>query len=409
MSVLRKIVCLIRRKKRDYIARGHLRKVGNKKNNADKKIKVAFFVQLVEIWDKLSCVYDVMKTSNDIEPYIVVVPSFDFANDTLCEYGAEREYFIEHYGEVIDAITPSGDVIDIDEYKFDYVFYQRPYDRYLPSELRSKELVKKTKICYIPYGFIGAKVFENNTHKEFFRNVYIGFMDSYEECKSIKDVYNYSVKKGYLNFVSLGYPVLEKFIKMDSDEKYNNILWTPRWTYDSKLGGSHFVEYKDHLLELKEKYNDDRVVVRPHPLTFPNMLKEGKMTEKEIEEYKFNIIKYGVELDANELIEDSIRDTDILITDFSSIMVMYFLTGKPMIYCKSDLELNEIYNKMLKGVYVANSWDEVEYFVDCIKSGNDYLKEIRQEIIEKEFHNEKNSAENIVKYIIEDYKNGGKR
>ena len=78
MSVLRKIVCLIRRKKRDYIARGHLRKVGNKKNNADKKIKVAFFVQLVEIWDKLSCVYDVMKTSNDIEPYIVVVPSFDY-------------------------------------------------------------------------------------------------------------------------------------------------------------------------------------------------------------------------------------------------------------------------------------------------------------------------------------------
>lgn len=402
MKYVKKIVKSILIKIKDAKARYYLKKVASKKKN-NNSIKVAFIVQSLEIWDKQCDVFELMKNTKGIDASLIVVPEFDFEKDVLCEYGNEKKYFVDKYGDVIDAVLSDGEIINLDKYKFDYVFYQRPYDRYLPKELRSNEVVKKAKICYIPYGFIGAKVFENNTHSEFFRNVYIGFMDSKEECESMNRTYKHNVKRQYQKFVDLGYPVLEKFLGMNDCSEVKEVLWTPRWSYDARVGGSHFMEYKDEILELGKIQDGLEVTIRPHPLTFPNMIKEGKMTQEDVDNYLETVKEKAVQIDSNEMVEESIKKADILITDFSSIIVMYFLTGKPMIYCKCELELNDIYKNMLRGAYIANSWDDVKKYVKEICSGNDYLKEIRQEIINTEFKNIRDSKRNIVNYIIEDY------
>ena len=317
------------------------------------------------------------------------------------EYGEERKYFVERYGKVINAITDKG-IISLKEY--DYVFYQRPYDHYLPQELRSGEVVKYAKVCYIPYGYIGAKVFNNSLYTSFFRNVYIGFMDSSEECEKLNKKFKSSIKKGYQHFCDLGYPVLEQYMGVKINNTVRNILWTPRWSYTGNIGGSHFIEYKDEILTLENKFTNLNVVIRPHPLTFSNMIKEGKMTEKEVEEYKKKLSESGVQLDSHEMIEDTLKETDILITDFSSIMIMYFLTGRPMIFCNSNYEFSRSYKKMLEGVYIANSWSDIEKYVKCISEGNDYLREVREKIIREEFANIKGATDKIVKYIVEDSK-----
>lgn len=402
MNLLRKIKRFVFRKIRDIRSRYYLRKITSK-SSAKGVIKVGFIVQMPEIWDKQVDVYEIMCDTPGVEPYLVVVPPYNFDKKEFCKYGEEKTYFSEKYGNVIDAVSEDGKIIDIKKYSFDYVFYQRPYDVHLPKELRSSSVVKFSKVCYIPYGFIGANVFSNIHHFDFYRNVYIGFMDSREESTSLNKLYNANTKKGYQQFVDLGYPVLEKFINMKCDGECKNVLWTPRWSYDENVGGSHFVEYKDEILKLNSLHKELQVTIRPHPLTLPNMIKEGKMTEQDVEKYKCDLKENNVIIDRNEMIEHSISNTDILITDFSSIMVMYFLTGKPMIYCKSELELNDIYKRMLEGVYVANTWEDVEKYIEEICSGNDYLKEIRQEIIETDFKNVKNSAKSIVDYIIHDY------
>ena len=51
-------------------------------------------------------------------------------------------------------------MLDIRGQEFDYIFYQRPYKELLPKELRAQNVIDFCKPCYIPYAFVGAKVFE---------------------------------------------------------------------------------------------------------------------------------------------------------------------------------------------------------------------------------------------------------
>lgn len=402
MRLFKRIIAFVKSRINNVKVRTYLKKNIYSKGSSS-KIKIAFIVQMPEVWDKQRTVYEKMKENESIDVKLLVVPAFDFEKDIVCEYGTEREYFKSRYGDITEAVSSDGKVIDLKACGFDYIFYQRPYDRYLPKELRSSEVVKYAKICYIPYAYIGAGVFNNNALTGFFRNVYMGFMDSDEECQRLNKTFSGSVKKGYQQFLNLGYPVLEKFIEMPKRDTVKNVLWTPRWSYADSIGGSHFVEYKDEILSLDSKFNGLNIVVRPHPLTFSNMVKEGKMTEEEVASYKKKIDESSVSLDKNKMIEDTFRDTDVLITDYSSIMVMFFLTGRPMIFCHSNLELNTMYKKMLEGIYVAKNWSDIEKYMECIKNGNDYLKEKREEIIRTEFANIKGSTDNIIKYIIEDY------
>ena len=78
---------------------------------------------------------------------------------------------------------------------------------------------------------------------------------------------------------------------------------------------------------MNKKYDDMNVVIRPHPLTFSNMIKEGRMTEAEVVYYKKRLEDEGVRIDSNKMIEDTLFETDILISDYSAILIMYFLTG----------------------------------------------------------------------------------
>mgnify|MGYP006898305653 CR=1 FL=1 len=59
---------------------------------------------------------------------------------------------------------------------YDYIFYQDPYNEHMPPTLRSDNVVRFAKICYVPYGFVGSNDLSHIvTNKAFFRNVTYGF------------------------------------------------------------------------------------------------------------------------------------------------------------------------------------------------------------------------------------------
>ena len=77
------------------------------------------------------------------------------------------------------------------------------------------------------------------------------------------------------------------------------ILWTPRWTTQERIGGSHFFEYKDLFLEFAEKYGSEELkfAIRPHPLMFDHFVTEGQMTEQDVADYKAQLAAHDIELD----------------------------------------------------------------------------------------------------------------
>lgn len=374
----------------DMLSSYYLRKV-----KCGSKIKVAFLVTEPSVWDKQELVFKEFKYRK-IDTDIIVLPKYNLLNEDIVEYD-----FFSFYSDNVIRAYDGGDLIDLKKHGYTHVFYPTPYNEHYPISLRSKEVAKYAKVCYIAYGYTGSDIFDElNTNEDFFRYVSYAFMTSDRQVDVLKKRFKRNYEKGLQNFCNLGYPVLEYYSKLEWKSNYNNILWTPRWSYDDKVGGSHFFELKDKFIDIVRHADGYSGTIRPHPLMFTNFIKMGKMSEIEKDAYLNNANEAGISLSCNKFVEEDYRKANILITDFSSIIIMYMLTGKPIIYCESQIKFNESYSRLKEGMYIARNVDDVSRFVKMIISGKDPKKEIRKEIAKLLKEENKDATKNIVDCVM---------
>lgn len=404
LKILKRELSLLKNKGLDLLSRKYLKYNCEKKHNANKIMKVGFIVFEPETWDKLLPVYQILKANSGVETDLIVVPSFDKELRLTKHYGKELSYFKNIDSNCILACE-NNEWINIENAGYDYIFYQDPYNKHMPRNLRSDNVVKFSKICYIPYGFIGSDIFLNlATDSSFFRNVHLGFMDASKTIDILNNKFQYNIKNGYQHFYDVGYPAYEKYFDYKFKNGIKKILWTPRWSYDPEIGGSHFFEYKDGIISLKEKFNDISIVIRPHPMMFSNFINEGRMTEEEYEEFISITKKYGIDISIGNDVNKDFKNADLLITDYSSIFPMYFFTGRPVIYCNSIIKLNKEYSELANASYQCDNWNQIEECVTNLVNGADSLKSVRKKVIEKQKNKHIGSANRICDMIIDDYK-----
>ena len=104
-------------------------------------------------------------------------------------------------------------------------------------------------------------------------------------------------------------------------------------------------------------------------------------------------------------IDQDICNTDIFLTDYSSIVILLFLTGRPIIYCEfpNAIPFPE-YEEMFAAMYIAHSWEDVEGYLDDLVAGNDPLFDKRQAVAKKIYETHKDSTKKIVERIAKDFK-----
>lgn len=371
-----------------------------KKIKSNGKIKVAFIVYEPGMWDKQEPVCLEMLEREDIEPHLIVVDDVSISQE---KRDKKREFFIQKYTNVL--LYNKEVIKKFKNREFQYTFYQTPYNYKYPAAIRPYNVVKYSKICYIPYGYTGASdFFSVSSNVTFYENVYFGFMDSEPMLELLCEKFSKDISKGIKKIEFLGYPPFENYFNFpDRSGKIEKALWLPRWSYAQKGGGSHFLEYKDLYNTLAKQNGDLKFALRPHPLMFNSFLNLGIMTEEDISNYKNSLLENDILLDEYRLVNDSLQDTDIMIADYSSVIIMYFLSGRPIIYCDCNIELSGLYAEIRDTLYIANSWEEVLKYFNDLKNGIDPLKEKRMKIIEKEALKHKDSAKRIVDAIINDY------
>lgn len=365
-------------------------------------VKIAFIVFNVQCFDKLRPLFEEFQIRTDFNAYLVVVPDIDEEFKHKKTYGPEKKYFESISNKVIFYYNEAGECINLEDYCFDYIYYQVPYDIYFPEAIRSHNVVKYSRICYVPYAFNITSNFDDLLieNKFFFRNVSIFFSPSTTMSNIMIKLFGDGYKDGIQQIKELGYPSLDEYSKLPYSKYVQSITWAPRWTYDKEVGGSHFIEYKDNYINLKNIYNDINLYIRPHPMLFDNMVLTGKMTNDEVEELKIKLKENNIKLLDECPIEYVLEKTDILISDISSIIPSFFMTCRPIIYCRSELNSNSEFEAMLDGIYVADSWEDVEHFISDIINGNDYLKEKRQSLIKSgAFRVHQNSSKKIADFL----------
>ena len=369
-----------------------------KKKNS--KIRVAFLCQYIPAWNKSEPVYRQLVEDEQFEVFLICIPSE--ISDHILDKKRKKindtyDYYVEHGYPAINAVTGDGKWYDLKALNCDYVFYPRPYNSFMPEPYTARVVSKYSKICILLYAMsLTEATFETTLNTDFFRDVSIYFAETNYAAEQGKRKFWLTSLLGLRKNCFYGMPAMEQVLKdkeahtdsWDFSKNSFRVMWTPRWTTDFKLGGSNFFVYNKLLLEYAKEHSDIDFLLRPHPLAFDNFIKNGEMTEQEVEEYKQQICHMdNVSLDKAQEYDATMWKSDVLISDISGIMPEYFVTGKPLIYCASNmlLELAEHTRRMVEGCYVANTPEEMFGYLEQLAQGQDPLYETRQQIIHELF------------------------
>lgn len=387
----------------------------NKGTGFHEKICVVFIAQYIPAWIRIKDLYDSICMDQRFESHIVCVPSdikkgkrtsLDrYHNDTF-------DYYVSKNYDAMDAFQ-GGEWLDLRTLSPDYVFFLRPYNDYMPKIYSSKNVSRYAKVCNILYATVLTKheidvVFE----RQFFRYTYYFFSETEEIKQYYEKRFSMGIKKGILHVECCGIPILENILKASNEDAPNwsfsenafRIIWTPRWSMDPIIGGSNFFRYKDVLIEYVEEQEDTDLMIRPHPMMFSNFIKTGEMTEAEVVQYKEQCEKsQKIIIDASKEYLASFWQSSVLISDFSSVILDYFVTGKPIIYCCpiNEFDYTNQMKRILEGCYAVHNGEELFRFITMLKNGEDPLKKDRLKIIDEIF-NEKagNSSERIIQCLV---------
>ena len=106
------------------IANTRLRKIAKIKTKSP-IIKVGYIVQVAEIWDKAAPVFDAMLVDERFDPFLIVVPAYDFVKSEIKDYGEELAFFLDNYGnERIVRAYEHEKWLDLRSFSFDYIFFK---------------------------------------------------------------------------------------------------------------------------------------------------------------------------------------------------------------------------------------------------------------------------------------------
>ncbi len=374
----------------------------------NEKVNVVFVCHRPAVWESLHSVYDAIKKDDLFNVYIVAIPNkkelpkLNLSHEIYESEGAED--FWKDYGCINGYDYKTKKWFDLRKLNPDYVFFQQPYNVQRCEEYKSWNVAKYAKICYISYfsAFSFGKIYDECTPLDFVRCVSFYFSQNTKDQRYLKK--RCAMGGNNTKCVMTGsprYDNLEKIKKYsgiwkDTTHKRYRIIWTPRWTTNE--GNCHFFEYKDKLIDFCTK-NEVELVFRPHPQAFLEWTATGEFGEKEQIKLRkiFGSNKY-LHLDESANYLDLFYSSDCLVTDPSSVVFDYFLTGKPIIL--SDIKGSGNFEMIQEGLYKENDWEKVEKRLIRLIKGNDRLKEKRRDIIKEAYFFNENGAGEMIKNVL---------
>ena len=396
-----------------------VKKVGN-------KINIVFVCYRPQVWQSLASVCDECIQDYRFDVTIVVVPE----KNQFRTSGRDQNKYISRNAEEFFNGVPCRVIngynykwkhfISLKRLKPDYIFFQTPYNVHRCKKYNAKKVSKYARILYVHYAFnaIGAGLFEECYQYDFFKYVYSVFTQSEFDDKLVREYF--SKKCIESKTILSGFPRYD-FLRHDGNENINclkwnykdhtgkfRVIWTPRWTTDE--GNCNFFDYKDRLIDFVAKDKDIDFIFRPHPLSFLNWNANKEMTSQDATAYKCKYVSVpNATIDFSSEYFSTFFTSNALITDISSIMIDYFVTGKPIIYCHKKDCFNELTRKIADGFYWVRNWDELKKTIIQLKNGHDPLKEKRMELIKRYIYMPPHGAGYTIKeWIKKDYEESRK-
>lgn len=347
----------------------------------DRKIRVCFVLNSSSQYEHIFPVYDTMKKDLRFEPFFLCFsghqqpePTLDFLKKT---YKKEDGHHI--FGSLEKQNMPL-----LYDLKPDVVFLQRHYMTDYPYDMHPDIMSMYTRIVYIPYG---VSLSLNGKHEIYKNNPLIrSLWTFFAESKKHASVYKNMLDCKHIEIS--GHPkfdVYKKYLKSDVVKEKKHILW------NAHLGSLSFKKYLSVIYDIVMNKNFI-FTFRPHPFTRTYLHENNLMSTEEFDKIINSIVSCGGRHEnatSGEPYIESLSNTDILISDFSTLIAEFSITTRPCIYlsdANQDEEwLCEFSKNFIKNyAYIVSNEKELRDTVfELINSENDYMKYSRKLYIEK--------------------------
>ena len=206
---------------------------------------------------------------------------------------------------------------------------------------------KDIEYIYLPHGIDSLNLTMRKGSMDNYDSVLVTGKYQREECEKTDKLNNLNRK-----IISCGYPLLDDMIRDYKKEKKKKtssktIMIAPSWQKDN------IIDLCLDVILKKLKGKDYRVIVRPHPQQVRHM-KDAFEKMKE----KYDSTNIVIQTDFSST--DSVFNSDLLITDWSSIGYEYaFTTEKPVLSIETPMKIMNPDYKKIK-VEPFNIWAREE-------------------------------------------------
>lgn len=358
-------------------------------------IHIVFVCHRPAIWESLHSVYDTVKQDPAFRVTLVAIPNkkqlpgLGLSHEQYESEGAEE--FWKAQGCINGYDYQTGEWLDLKTLEPDYIFFQQPYNICRPPQYHSSVVAQYAKLCYVSYFgmFYIDDIYDECAPLDYLRDLSFFFTQNPMDDRYINQRLALTAPHR-CKAVNTGFPRydrIEQYRAQKSDlwktQDSFKIVWTPRWTTNE--GNCHFFDYKDRIVEYCKNDPGVELVFRPHPQAFKEWNATGELPEKDALVYKQNFTDGNMHLDESNNYYPTLYGSDCLLTDRSTILLDYFCTEKPIIYCMSQNAHDKIFPELMQGMYCVDTWEEVQAVLTDLRRGIDPLEPIRKQIVEQNF------------------------
>jgi hypothetical protein len=345
-----------------------------------RKMRVGFLVNDNAKW---SCqpLYDEFERSQRFEAVILVTADRqgNRSNSGLIKKVNEtQDFFVSRNMDVQVAYdVRTLQYLDLRQFKPDIVFYQQPWTI---DQAQSPSVVSKFALgCYVPYSIAITTEVMVHYPKTFLYGMWKHFITS----SLLGDEYESWMLSNKESLIITGHPKLDAYNNEISNDMHY-IIYAPHFaTKNTILRLSTFDWSGRFILDFAKTHNKLNWVFKPHPLFKFQIVKDGIMTEKEIDDYYDEWARIGMVYNQGDYL-GIFKNSDALITDCSSFLSEYLPTMMPVVHMISETMVaqNPISKVASSHYYKAHNIMELEFYLnDVIINKNDPLRNQRIEDI----------------------------
>jgi len=357
-------------------------------------IRAVFLVNYPAMWPSLQSIFERMSADACFDPIIVTLPTHAHGTVELGSNESNFQYFSQYGNQVQRGFDEStGCWLDLRSIKPDLAFVITPYDAY--PEYHSRSLSHQTRLCYVPYGIMSAKIQDNQFNRPFHYRCWRIFC----ETQIHKELFAKYSSVDQRKIVVSGYPKLDWYRndrRIEGDRLWpvtigkpmKRVVWAPHWSIPLRGARKHWLNFstfhRNHLYFLEAMKNTQSSInwlFKPHPALASRVVRSGLMSNFEFQCYMDEMLSLPNVIQCRESeYLDYFATSDALITCSVSFLSEYLPTGKPILRLDNpdNVRFNEFGDRLIEHLYRAQSVAEIDAFLQTVVlNGHDPLLEAR--------------------------------